>query len=725
MHARTRSKSISWYATISASNEQAQAHGSGLPAPDSQRQPVHTQVASPVAEMGAPEVLWRCPADRLQSATITEFTRWVERDTGQSFKDYNELWQWSVSELETFWESIWRFFGVRSDHPYERVLGDRAMPGARWFNGAELNFAEHCFRNRDGGDVAIVHESELREMGEWTWDELEARTAAIAAGLRAFGVTAGDRVAAYLPNVPEAVAAFLACAAIGAIWSSCSPDFGAPAVIDRFRQIEPRVLLAVDGYRYGGRDFDRRQTVEELGRALPSVERTVLLEYLNPTAVSGRLGDAISWEQLEGLGAAEPLRFERLPFDHPLWILFSSGTTGLPKPIVHGHGGILLEQLKLGHLHFDLRRGDRFFWFSTTGWVMWNLVVSALLTPASIVLYDGSPAHPDQNRLWSMADRAGVTCFGASAAFLTACMKGGVVPLAGGPNEIRSVGSTGSPLPPEAFRWIYEQFPRDVWLFSVSGGSDVAGAFVGGALSLPVYEGEISGRMLGVCVESWDGAGNAHLDLTGELVVSAPMPSMPVFLWGDHDGERLRQSYFATYPGVWRHGDWIEITSRGTAIIRGRSDSTINRGGVRFGTSEIYRAVLSLPHLTDAIVVDLPLPNTQGSVQLFVVLEEGAALDEQSRSEIRDRIRAYCSPRHIPDAVFQVPEVPRTISGKVIEVPVKRILMGEAPDEVVSSGSLANPSSLDWFVDYAAELQQQRQVTDIQPNVQVEVNPAG
>ena len=656
----------------------------------------------------APSVLWTCPPQRLEGSSLASFMRFVEHQHGAPFDGYNQLWQWSVDQLETFWEAVWRFFELRSSRPYECVLETRRMPGARWFPGAELNFAEHCFRGRDGRGVAVVHESELREMGEWTWDELRDHVRAIAGGLRALGVEQGDRVAAYMPNVPEAVAAFLACASIGAIWSSCSPDFGAPAVIDRFRQIEPRILLAVDGYRYGGRDFDRRATVRELRASLPSVERTVMLDYLRSAR---SIDGAIGWEQLEDLGERDPLEFAQVPFDHPLWVLYSSGTTGLPKPIVHGHGGVLIEQAKLQRLHFDLGDGDRFFWFSTTGWVMWNIVVSALLTPASVVLYDGNPAHPDVARLWTFADRAGVTCFGASAAFLTGCMRSGLNPAEGERlTALKSIGSTGSPLPPEVFRWVYERFPPETWLFSTSGGTDVAGAFVGGALTMPVYEGEISARMLGVAVESWDPNGHPHIGRTGELVVTAPMPSMPVKLWGDEDGERLRDSYFSTYPGVWRHGDWIEITDRGTAIIRGRSDSTINRGGVRIGTSEIYRAALSLDQVVDALAVDVPLRGPHGFVQLFVVLGEDAELDANLEEQLRQRIRSYCSPRHVPDEIVRVPQVPRTLTGKVVEVPVKRILQGEPAAEVVSRDSLADPAAIDWFVDYAVTLRRDAEV---------------
>jgi acetoacetyl-CoA synthetase len=655
-----------------------------------------------------PPILWRCPSERLAGAPLTAYSRWLADGAGVAFDSYEGLWRWSTTELEAFWESIWRYFEVQAHTPYDRVLERAEMPGARWFAGATLNFVEHCFRNRDSDAVAILHESELRDMQEWTWGELRSRVASIAGGLRALGIKPGDRVAGYMPNLPEAVAAFMACASLGAVWSSCSPDFGAPAVIDRFRQIEPRVLLAVDGYRYGGRDFDRMDTVAELRKALPTVEHTVLLGYLDPSRSHGST-DEIGWVQFEGNGAGQPLQFTALPFDHPLWILYSSGTTGLPKPIVHGHGGILLEMLKMAHLQFDLRGGDRFFWFTTTGWVMWNVLVSALLTPAAIVLYDGNPGYPDNDRLWSLAERAQITCFGASAAFLTACMRVGVKPAGGGRLErLRSIGSTGSPLPAEVFRWVYSEFPEDVWLFSVSGGTDVAGAFVGGAVTVPVYEGEISARMLGAAVESWDEAGHSLIGRTGELVITAPMPSMPLRLWGDDSGERLRDSYFSVYPGVWRHGDWITITDRGTSIIRGRSDATINRGGVRMGTSELYRAVLLLPDVLDAVAVDLPLRDSHGSLQMFVVLTDGTELDGTIRNEIRSKIRNHCSPRHVPDEIVQVTQIPRTLTGKVVEVPLKRILMGEPPDEVLSRDSLADPEAVDWFASYGKALRADR-----------------
>ncbi|MEA2442053.1 MAG: acetoacetyl-CoA synthetase [Thermoleophilaceae bacterium] len=649
--------------------------------------------------------LWEPSEERRERALITRYERWLRGERGAELQGdgYEALWRWSVENLEDFWASIWDFFEVEASEPYERVLADRSMPGAEWFPGARLNYAQHVFRGKDAGEVAIRHASELRELDEWTWGELRNRTAAISAGLRRLGVGPGDRVVAYLPNIPEAVAAFLACASIGAIWSSSSPDFGKRSVVDRFAQIEPKVLLAVDGYRYGGKDFDRCGVLRALVDEMPSLERTVVLPYLGCGTIDG----AMEWSELEAGGAdgrPAELEFEQLPFDHPLWVLYSSGTTGLPKPIVHGAGGILLEQLKKQHLHLDAQAGDRVFWFTTTGWMMWNFLVGVLLTEASIVLYDGNPATPDMGVLWDLAESAGITTFGTSAAYIASCMKAGVEPAEGRDlSALGAVGSTGSPLAPEGFSWIYDQLGADTWLFSTSGGTDVCTAFVGGVPTLPVWLGELQGRALGAAVESWDEDGNARIGEMGELVVTQPLPSMPLYFWGDDDGSRLEESYFSTYPGVWRHGDWIEITERGTAIIYGRSDSTINRGGIRMGTSEIYSAVLSLDEVVDALVVDVPRPGTDGWMPLFVVLREGASLTDDLAAEIKKRIRDDCSPRHTPNEIREIAEVPRTLSGKALEVPVKRILMGESPDKAAARDSLQNPAALDYFVDLAKE----------------------
>jgi len=629
-----------------------------------------------------PTKLWEPPEELVESATMTRYMRWL----GRGFTTYDELWRFSVEELDAFWASIWEFFEV--DATYDRVLGERGMPGAEWFTGARLNYAERAFRGKADDALAIVHASELRDQAELTWGELREQVARIAAGLRALGVEPGDRVAAYMPNIPEALAAFLATASLGAVWSSCSPDFGARSVVDRFAQIEPKVLLAVDGYRYNGRDFDRADVVagihDEVGGTL------VRLGYL----------DGSGWE--DGfLGDAE-LDFERVPFDHPLWILYSSGTTGLPKAIVQGQGGILIEHLKKHHLHINAQDGDRVFWFTTTGWMMWNFLVSVLLTDAAVVLYDGSPGHPDMGVLWDLAESAGVTTFGTSASYIASCMKADVEPADGRDlSKLKAVGSTGSPLSPEGFRWVYEHVGADTWLFSTSGGTDLCTAFVGGCPLVPVYEGELQARALGAAVEAWSPEGEPLIGEVGELVVTQPMPSMPLYLFNDPDGERYRESYFDMFPGIWRHGDWIEITERGTAIISGRSDSTINRGGIRMGTAEIYRAVLALDEVTDALVVDIPKEGAENFMPLFVVLRDGAELTEELAKAIKARIREDCSPRHVPDEIVTVSEVPRTLSGKVLELPVKRILQGTPPEQAASRDSLANPEALDFFSDYA------------------------
>jgi acetoacetyl-CoA synthetase len=640
--------------------------------------------------------IWRPTPEAIDGSELTRYQRWLAATRGRTFADYQSLWEWSTTDLEGFWGSLWEYFEIAASVPYERVLGSRSMPGAEWFTGAELSYTEHVFRGKRDDDVAIVHASETRPLAELRWGELRELTAQIAAGLRANGVTRGDRVVAYMPNIPETTAAFLACASIGAVWSSCSPDFGVRSVIDRFAQIEPKILLSVDGYTYGGKAIDRSADVAALQAAMPSLERTFVLPYL---------GTGGNWDDLLQPGE---LTFEQLPFDHPLWVLYSSGTTGLPKAIVHSQGAILLEHLKQLRLHLDAKPGDRLFWFTTTGWMMWNLLTGGLLTGATIVLYDGNPGYPDLNRLWDLAADSGITCFGTSAAYISACMKAEVEPRNGAPgmpgrdlSQLRSVGSTGSPLSPDGFRWVYDTL-GDVWLFSTSGGTDVCSAFVGGVPTLPVYEGELQGPLLGAKVESFDDEGNSLVGEVGELVITEPLPSMPLYFWGDTDGSRYYESYFSMYPGVWRHGDWIELTTRGTAIIYGRSDSTINRAGVRMGTSELYSAALALPEIVDALAVDLPRDGTPGWLALYVVLRDGAQLDDELTGRIRARIREDCSPRHVPDEITAVPAVPRTLSGKLLEVPVKRILMGAEPATVASRDSLANPEALDWFVSQRA-----------------------
>jgi acetoacetyl-CoA synthetase len=639
---------------------------------------------------GVSTPVWTPPAALVEQA---EMTAWL-RELG--LPDYRALWEWSVADVARFWRRVWDRYEVQADGDPAVVLADASMPGARWFPDVALSFPEHVFRGKAPDAPAVHFASELRPLDTWTWARLREETARIRAGLRRMGVARGDRVAGYLPNAPEALAAFLAVSSLGATWSCCSPDFGVRTVVDRFAQIEPKVLLAVDGYRYGGRDFDRSAVVAELEAALPGLERTVTLPYL------GADGD---WAEAFG-PTDEPLEFERVGFDHPLWVVYSSGTTGLPKAIVHGHGGILLEHLKNFRLHHDVRPGDRLLWFTTTGWIMWNYLASALLTDVSVVLYDGNPGHPDLGVLWDLAAQARATLFGSGAAFIHGCMKAGLRPAAGRDlGSLRVIGSTGSPLAPEAFDWIYSELGDDVWLASVSGGTDIAGAFIGGAPIVPVYRGELPARHLGVDVQAWDEDGNAVIDEVGELVVTQPMPSMPVRFWNDPGHARYTEAYFSTYPGVWRHGDWVRITPRGSAVIYGRSDSTINRGGIRIGTAEIYSSVLHVDEIADALAVDVPSADGTGDgfLYLFVVLARGARLSDGVRASLAARIRRDCSPRHVPDEVIVVPDIPRTLTGKLLEVPVKKLLMGRDAAGAASRDTLANPAAFDWFVNFARE----------------------
>jgi acetoacetyl-CoA synthetase len=676
------------------------------------------------------EVLHRPSDAAVAAANLSRYMRSV------GFDSYDELWRWSVDDLEGFWASVWDFFDVPGTRG-ETVLADRAMPGARWFPDAELNYVEQALR-WDDDRPAVVFRSECRPPETISHRELRRRVAAVAAGLRGLGVGRGDRVAAYAPNIPETLIGFLATASLGAVWSSCSPDFGVTAVLDRFRQIEPKVLLAADGYVYRGTVHDRRPEVDELARNLPSVEAVVTIANLgremgglpfddlarsggastpilrgNAPQASTSVQNGSPAASGAGGGGDVDLVVERVPFDHPLWVLYSSGTTGLPKALVHGHGGIVLEHLKALSLHHDLGRDDRFFWITSTGWMMWNLLVGGLLVGASVVLYDGSPAvssprGPDLGALWRMAEETGTTYFGASAAYVQSCMKAGIVPRAEADlSRLRGFGSTGAPLAPEGFRWVYDAVAPNLVLGSVSGGTDVCTAFVGSCPLLPVRAGEIQCRYLGAAVEAFGEDGHAVTDQVGELVVTEPMPSMPVFLWGDDGHVRYRAAYFDTYPGVWRHGDWIRITERGSCVIYGRSDATLNRGGVRVGTSELYRVVEGLDQVVDSLVVDTgglgdDGRNRDGRFWLFVVLADGERLDDEVRATITRRLRADLSPRHVPDEIVEVAAVPRTLNGKKLEVPVKRILLGQPWQSVVSPDGMANPESLPFFVDLAA-----------------------
>ncbi|MEY2435190.1 MAG: acetoacetyl-CoA synthetase [Acidimicrobiaceae bacterium] len=645
------------------------------------------------------EVLWTPPPDVRDRSNIGRYLTWLEAERGLRFQGYADLWRWSVDDLEGFWSSIWDHFDVVSHTPYERVLADRKMPGATWFSGATLNYAEHALRSRGAGS-AVVSRSQTRPPVDLEWDELRDQVSRARAGLARAGVGRGDRVAAYLPNIAETLVAFLATASLGAVWSSCAPEFGTRSVIDRFQQIDPVVLLTVDGYRYGDRDVDRSEEIAVIRSALPSLRATVVLPYLGDgTNVPG----AVRWDDL--IAEAAPLEFEPVPFDHPLYILYSSGTTGLPKPIVHGHGGILLEHLKMLALHHDLGPDDRFFWFSTTGWMMWNYLVSGLVLGSAVVLFDGNPAHPDLGALWRLAAEVGITSFGTSAPFLLACRKEGLDPAGEVDlSAIRGVGSTGAPLPAEGFRWVYEHVGRDLLLSSASGGTDVCTAFVAAVPLLPVVAGEIPCRCLGAKIEAFDEDGRAVIGRQGELVITEPMPSMPVGFWDDPDGSRYRDAYFDAYPGVWRHGDWITITERGSCTITGRSDSTLNRGGVRLGTADFYSVVEGFAEVADSLVVHLEDPEGGvGELLLFLQLQPGCALDDDLRSRIATELRTTLSPRHVPDEIRVVEAVPRTLSGKKLEIPVKRILTGTPAEVAASKGALADPGSLAPFEALAAE----------------------
>lgn len=655
------------------------------------------QLPDPGVAQGA--LFWEPSARELQGSRVAAYIEWLRRERGLDFAGYPDLWRWSVDELEAFWASIWDYFEVRASTGYRRVLAQPTMPGARWFEGAELNFAEHLLR-RDDDRPAIIHGSESEPSETISAAALRARVGAAQRGLLELGVRRGDRVVSYMPNIPETAIAFLACAGIGATWSSCAPDFGTRSVLDRFLPVEPTVLLAADGYRFGGREFGRMTEVEELAAGLPTLKATVVLPRLEPAPSLARVRHGRPWtEVMEQL--SEPT-FLPLPFDHPLWVVYSSGTTGSPKGMVHGHGGILLESMKQTVLHFDLGPEDRFLWFTTTGWVMWNILVGGLVSGAAIALYDGSPATPDMLALWRFAAETGVTYFGTSAAFVHACMKAGVTPGAElDLSRIRQIGSTGSPLVPEAYQWLREKARPAVPVGSVSGGTDICGGFLSSSPLLPVHAGELQCAALGVDLHAFDEAGGAVTGQVGELVVTQPMPSMPLYFWNDDDGRRYHESYFETYPGVWRHGDWLEMTERGTGIIYGRSDATLNRDGVRMGTSDFYRVVEELPEVADSLVVDLSELGREGRLLLFLVPATGCTVDETLIQKVKTLLRTELSPRHVPDEIQAIAAVPRTLNGKKLEVPVKRILNGLPVDRAVSVGAVANPESLQPFVDMA------------------------
>lgn len=640
--------------------------------------------------------LWKPGRTLLEQSNMKKYMDWLFVKKGLYFRSYHDLWEWSVTDLEDFWESLWNYFNIKSHDLYLEVLQrpQSGMIGTRWFTRSKLNYAEHIFRNKTKDRPAIIFQSEHGVPGAISWDRLEEEVAAVATWLKQIGVKPGDRVAAVLPNIPQAITAFLAANSIGAVWSSCSPDFGKTALIDRFLQIEPKVLFIADGYQYNGKTHDLSSFAQELSISLPSVKDVVLI---NNTGSEIKLDRYTSWEDILHLQHFG-IDFEPVPFDHPIWILYSSGTTAAPKAITHSVGGCLIEHMKALVLHQNVKPGDRYFWYSTTGWMMWNYALGSLLCGATLVIYDGAPSYPSSQVLWTLAEQAKITHFGSGAAFYMMSMKNGVSITSERLSHLETIGSTGSPLPPEAFEWIYKQVKKDVWLISLSGGTDVCSAFVGGCPITPVYAGEIQCRMLGCRIEAFDSDGKPVFNEMGEMVITQPMPSMPIYFWNDEDREKYLGSYFEMYPNVWRHGDWIKITDRKSVIIYGRSDATLNRGGVRIGTAEVYRAVESIPEIKDSLAVYLEKSNGEGTISLFVVLGKGKYLTEELKAQIRETLRTQYSPRHVPDTIEQVDDIPYTINGKKMEAPMKRILMGQDPEKCISLDTMRNPESLKSFV---------------------------
>lgn len=648
------------------------------------------------------DLLWEPSEEQKQRSNIYNYMSWLKQNKRMSLTTYDELWEWSVNDVSAFWGSLWEYFNIISHSPYKNVVNGEVMPNIKWFEGAEVNYAEHVFRNFTNERPAMIAKSEIRSLYEISWQELYEQVASFTHVLKSLGISRGDRVVAYVPNIHEAVVAFLSCASIGAIWSSSSPDFGAMAVIDRFKQIEPKILITVDGYRYQGKDYELRDTIKEIEANIHTLENTIVIPYLNNDF---QINGAINWNDCIHKYEGSSLSFTRVSFSDPLWILFSSGTTGLPKAIVHGHGGIVLEHLKYFLFHADLKENDRFFWYTTTGWMMWNVVVSSLLNGTTAILYDGSPVYPNINMIWKFAEETKMTTFGTSAGYLLRCMNEQSKPKADfNLQSLRSIFVTASPLPPEGFRWVYDNVKEDIWLGSMSGGTDVCTAFVLHSPLHSVRAGLIQTRALGADVRAFDEEGHEVFDEVGELVLTKPLPSMPIFFWNDKANEKYEASYFSMFPNVWRHGDWIKIKKDGSNQIYGRSDATINRGGIRIGTSEIYRAIETMDEIDDSLIVDLSNFEGRSFMPLFVVLNDAYSLDERLKEKILKRIRQYCSPRHVPDGIYEMSEIPRTINDKKMEVPIKKILMGIPPKKAINLGSMKNPELINYFLKFKEEM---------------------
>ena len=648
------------------------------------------------------DVLWAPSVQQIGETRLAAFMQWLGQERGLNFPDYQALWQWSVDDIDAFWAAIWEFFDIQADGDASTVLVDGSMPGAKWFPGVRLNYAEHIFRNASQDTPALIARSENQPLQEISWAELEAATGALAATLKAMGVQAGDRVVSYMPNRPETVVAFLACASLGAIWSSCSPEMGVSVVVDRFRQIKPKVMFAVDSYSYNGKIHVRNTVVDDLARELPSVQH--IIHVPGPAnEQTASWPNCRSWQ--EATAQAAPLGYTRLPFDHPLWVVYSSGTTGMPKAMVHGHGAIVVTHLKTMQLQHDVRPADRFMFLGSTGWIVWNLMVGGLLSGATVVLYDGNPTWPDAATLWNFIDAQGVTHFGCGAAFLTQSLKDTLVPNQSARfDSLRSINSTGSALPLDAYEWVYANVKSDLWLASISGGTDIASGFVACTPTLPVTAGEIQCAELGVAAYAFNEQGQPVINEVGELVITKPMPSMPLYFWGDDGNKRYLESYFEEFPGKWRHGDWILFTPRGTAVIYGRSDTTINRYGIRMGTAEIYRVVEELPEIRDSMVVDLEYLGRPSFMPLFVVTAAGVELDDTLKARIKDQIKTHASARHVPNDVYVVSEIPRTLTGKKMELPVRKLLLGASVDKVASPDAMSNPDSMQFFVSFRDQL---------------------